>query len=928
MIKAAASARVIVTALMGLALIAGCNNPPDAGHRVYGYVDQGGNLVIPLRYLDARPFQEGLAAVRTAEGWGFIDRNGEWIIPPRFGDAGSFAGGRAAVQEQGGYVGYIDTTGQWVVAPQYTTASRFVGGRAIVEDQMLVDRDGKVTSELDFAAFDDWSDSLDKGESSDFQFLMNKQLREQEFRAIALSGLVPFRTVPYQVGYQDLDGNWVIEPQFSDAEPFFEGRARVSRDGSVGFIDRTGRPVTPIVFREALLRFSNDRTVAVSDGRALLIDSSGNRVADLGPWPWPEFEDHADFSDLSLYVGFSDFFADGLMPWQIGGKWGYVGLDGQWVIPPRYDSAQMFLDGRAGVQEGSDGIILDTAGQELARAQGRWIAPPGETPLRGGTETRWGFATDARSSPIDLPFSVNRVAFAGRLFPDARPLPFSEGLAIVSRFVEHRWSVVDIHGQTLGTALFDWVEPAGDGNFLFGRDQRWGLADAKLRPLTEAWMDYPLEFEAGAGIWVVQGDRRGCLEPSGRWMPLPPSIGYAVCRGSFMVASLGDDADDLGVIDRKGRWRIQPQEGFLAALVGAGPGYFILLDANNESSRISRIARVARAKVHYSESAQFAGCDPDAAEALCLMKVSDGWQWLDLRSLRPQGPVYEAVGVVVRGRAAVQRNARWGVIGVSGERVTDFVYDEIRLLQTDPNLVADLLEVRLGEHWGLLDLEGRSWLPPRYDEIRTSGQGLIVRSGEHWGAIGSGGNELTPVRYAAIELVTEDLVIAREHGERVLVRPDRDARPVPAPEWLPRAVSLASCLQTEWVFETSQAEVFLMNRDTLEVRELKPPAGQRWIIEEAEAFRAGECHPTTQAAALPLKHPLNPVLLTRTDRGEPTCRVVEAIEGPTWGDAWSIVTENGRCGVLNEAGSWIVAPVHDHCFRDEPNGGFLIGDDI
>jgi hypothetical protein len=200
MINAAASAGIFVTALMSLALIAGCNSPPDAGHRVYGYVNQDGNLVIPLRYLDARPFQEGLAAVRTTKGWGFIDRKGDWIMPPQFDDAGSFSGGRAAVKEKGGYAGYIDTTGQWVVAPKFTATSRFVGGRAIAgmpsdrgpEPRILIDRDGRVIAELEGEDVERWNDSP-RGDS-DFQRLMNRQLREQEFRAIALSGLVPFGT--------------------------------------------------------------------------------------------------------------------------------------------------------------------------------------------------------------------------------------------------------------------------------------------------------------------------------------------------------------------------------------------------------------------------------------------------------------------------------------------------------------------------------------------------------------------------------------------------------------------------------------------------------------------------------------------------------------------------------------------------------------
>jgi hypothetical protein len=43
-----------------------------------------------------------------------------------------------------------------------------------------------------------------------------------------------------------------------------------------------------------------------------------------------------------------------------------------------------------------------------------------------------------------------------------------------------------------------------------------------------------------------------------------------------------------------------------------------------------------------------------------------------------------------------------------------------------------------------------------------------------WGVIGSDGSELAPVRYAAIELVTADLIVAREHGKRILLRPDHN----------------------------------------------------------------------------------------------------------------------------------------------------------
>jgi hypothetical protein len=78
----------------------------------WGYVERGGREVIPVQFLAAGDFAEGLAAVNPGgEGGG----EGE----------SSLCGPR-------GKYGYIDRTGAFVIKPQFTHASKFQNGRARV----------------------------------------------------------------------------------------------------------------------------------------------------------------------------------------------------------------------------------------------------------------------------------------------------------------------------------------------------------------------------------------------------------------------------------------------------------------------------------------------------------------------------------------------------------------------------------------------------------------------------------------------------------------------------------------------------------------------------------------------------------------------------------------------------------------------------
>jgi len=63
-----------------------------------------------------RAFSEGLAAVKTDDGWGFIDGTGKMIIAPQFDEVGSFQDGLAYVKVLGREA-YITKGGAFVVNP-------------------------------------------------------------------------------------------------------------------------------------------------------------------------------------------------------------------------------------------------------------------------------------------------------------------------------------------------------------------------------------------------------------------------------------------------------------------------------------------------------------------------------------------------------------------------------------------------------------------------------------------------------------------------------------------------------------------------------------------------------------------------------------------------------------------------------------------
>lgn len=192
----------------------------------YGYVDKAGNEVVAAKYDQAsKAFHEGLAYIATRDGWdykyGFINPKGEEVVPLMYKDAENFSDGMAAVRTKNGW-GYINTKGELVTAAKYDDCMAFNEGFAAV-------------------AYDKVVAVINKKGEEQFQFPKNITPAGSYHDGVIL--VVNEKTEKF--GYFDTKGEMVLPLEFAAADGFRDGKALTARaeKGEViyEFIDKNGK---------------------------------------------------------------------------------------------------------------------------------------------------------------------------------------------------------------------------------------------------------------------------------------------------------------------------------------------------------------------------------------------------------------------------------------------------------------------------------------------------------------------------------------------------------------------------------------------------------------------------------------------------------------------------------------------------------------
>lgn len=352
--------------------------------------------VVPSEHKILSTFSDGLAAVKMNTGYNFITEEGTTVFKKSFRNVKSFSQGLAPVkaEEPKGSAarwGYINTSGAFVIKPQFEDASLFKSNIAFIKNRegrwAMINASGKLLTGFNFAGFSEPINHLSRvsffphGTGQTLLSMNGADKLGQSYKSISpvyennktfagwkvtdktgASGLLDDSGHPIippgqierigkigdgfiiaqkdkqgPVGYMDMRGNWVIEPQYYRAHPFSEDRAFVQpeRNGPVQMIDKSGKIVKKYPGFNMLLFFGD-----FMEGLAVVVDQKNGYklgyVDSLGEWAIKPIFNGDVVNDQPNRAGFKFGLAPACKLQKGQRQCGFIDTSGTWIINPTF----------------------------------------------------------------------------------------------------------------------------------------------------------------------------------------------------------------------------------------------------------------------------------------------------------------------------------------------------------------------------------------------------------------------------------------------------------------------------------------------------------------------------------------------------------------------------------------------------------------
>ncbi len=302
-----------------------------------GYINCDGAVVIDPVFDDGTRFHEELASVRVGRRWGFINTSGNFVIPPTLAGWGRFREGLSATPVgKEALKSVIDKTGKVVIPAKHQYLGSFYDGLALFGNGPglvmtkfgFLDRSGEEVIRAVFPKAKNFSEGLAAARvgslwgyiepSGVFRITPRYEAtrigpkRAEDTEIGSFSQGLAFVWGGNGYGFIDKTGSFVTRSDFEEAENFREGRARIrlSQQSRFGYIDLSGAIVVEPRFPSASVYFS--------EGLASV----------------KEKEDRPDYSRGHASVKFNQMALRG-----------FINLDGNMVIEPKFFRTQSFQSG-------------------------------------------------------------------------------------------------------------------------------------------------------------------------------------------------------------------------------------------------------------------------------------------------------------------------------------------------------------------------------------------------------------------------------------------------------------------------------------------------------------------------------------------------------------------------------------------------------
>lgn len=227
-------------------------------NKKYGFVDENGLGITPMKYDYAYSFNYNLAKVEINKKWGIVDYDGNELVECKYDDIifpkyfKPLANNPIIVRIDYKF-GIINDKGDIVLPVCYKDIEFFGEDMIRVNNNdkfMLFDWDGKPITKLEYERIS----------------YLNEHLIE-----VGLNGYT---------GVINKSGEEIVAPTYFWIEDFENGLARMKSEYGYGFINELGKVLIPAIYTKAYI-FDNDFIVVSKNGKYGLMDIKGRALTSI-----------------------------------------------------------------------------------------------------------------------------------------------------------------------------------------------------------------------------------------------------------------------------------------------------------------------------------------------------------------------------------------------------------------------------------------------------------------------------------------------------------------------------------------------------------------------------------------------------------------------------------------------------------------------
>ncbi len=428
-----------------------------------------------------------------------------------------------------------------------------------------------------------------------------------------------------------------------------------------------------------------------------------------------------------------------------GGRWGLVHRNGSILAHAIYDDISQFDSrGFAWVWKNRKVGILDTSGREVIPLEFEEISflnpEEANSPfLLIQERPQWGFVDSSGQVRVDLsyletrPFSEGKAAvrmankrwtfitennqvFDTLGYREVRD--FSEGRVAVKE--NYHWGFLDEKGQKIGKHQYGRVGDFHEGKAWVRKNRKYGYIYQDGEGMIACQFGKLSDFEGGRAVALdVKKNAYGLIDTQGKWVARPKYLYIGPLRADgFRVFRAKSHSLMIGLLDQNGK-EVLPNHFHRIALFDSwglawvkknrGSSYFI--DPSGNRAVSSSIEEAWPFK-----------------EGMAAVKIKGQWGYIDRQGSLKIAPQFTQAHSFFKGYAQVKKDRKTYYIDTAGKLHATLPAKSYWIKVNEIDSLRPFYEGRAAYQkngkWGFLDKSGKVLLYPRYESVSDFYQGF------------------------------------------------------------------------------------------------------------------------------------------------------------------------------------------------------------